>query len=189
MSKNATPLTLDELLKPLGFARHGVTWNRKVGSLVDVVDVQISKSGDMFTLNVGVLDTNVYIIFWGKEAPAFIEEPSCIVRVRIGELIDAKDHWWPIGEEGIDREVAEIVTSHVIPFFDRMRTREALERWLTNTKVEEKNYPLPVVCLAILRNELGKANEACAMLAKLKKKTVGAWRQRIADVAYRLGCG
>ena len=43
---------------------------------MEVVDLQISKSGDTATLNVGVLYRPIYLRCWGQEAEWFVEEPG-----------------------------------------------------------------------------------------------------------------
>jgi len=179
---------MDELLEPLGFARHKATWNRQSDSFVDVIDVQTSKAGNTMTINAGVLYPEVYKKCWAIEPPAVIEEPSCTVRVRVGELVEGKDLWWCLNVEGIVDDVAEKVTAYVLPFLERMHSLEAMEQFLTTAQVTKRKYPLPVIYLAILKSERGDSTGACVLLTELGKKTVGAWRTRISEVAERLGC-
>ena len=89
---------LDELLKPLRFTRKKMVWNRLVGRVVDVVDIQISKAGDTITVNTGVLDRDVHAKLWNEQPPSFVQEPSCTVRARVGELINGHDRWWPLNK-------------------------------------------------------------------------------------------
>ena len=95
MTANTTSVlaALDRELVPKGFARRQLTWNRQHGSLVEVVDLQISKSGDTATLNVGVLYRPIYLRCWGQEAEWFVEEPACTVRARVGQLLGNLDRW------------------------------------------------------------------------------------------------
>lgn len=81
---------LDGLLKPLGFVRRKATWNRKSDSLIDVVDLQVSKAGDTVTINSGIVDKDVHEICWGKQLPIFVREPFCTVRSRVGQLTAEK---------------------------------------------------------------------------------------------------
>jgi hypothetical protein len=188
MSHKAVILRLNELLKPLGFTRQKAVWNRRVGNVVDVIDVQVSKAGDTITVNAGVLDHEVHAKLWGKEAPPFIEEPACTVRARIGELIDSNDRWWSLSKVETATEVAEAVKARVLPFLKCMHTRQAMAEWLVTTQVVRKKYPPPILNLAILKSDLGKNQEACALLADFRGKTVGAWRARFDEVGKRLGC-
>jgi hypothetical protein len=69
-----------------------------------------------------------------------------------------------------------------------MRSRQDMVQWLMNAQVVKKRHPPPIINLAILQHFLGKPSEACALLAELEKKAVGAWRARATEVAERLGC-
>jgi hypothetical protein len=188
MSTKAVIARMNELLKPLGFTRHKTTWNRRSDSFVDVIDVQTSKAGDTMTINAGVLHPEVHRKGWATELPAVIEAPECIVRARVGQLVDSKDLWWQVNDVGILDDVAEKVTAYVLPFLERMHSLEAMEQFLTNAKVTKHKYPPPVIYLAILRNELGDRSGACVLLTELGEKSFGAWKTRIGEVARRLGC-
>ena len=62
---------INQLLGPLGFVRQKMTWNRTLGPFVDVVDLQLSKTGDAVTVNAGVLRPSVHKACWGADAPLF----------------------------------------------------------------------------------------------------------------------
>lgn len=188
MSAKAVISRLDRVLKPLGFERQKTTWNRKSGSFVDVVDVQTSKVKNTITINAGVFHSGVYAKCWGDWLPEFIEEPSCIVRTRIGQLIGEKDLWWKLDEVDVADAVAEKVSSHVLPFLGQMHSIDAMEQFLTSAQVVKQKYPPPIIYLAILKHEQGNSNEACALLGELKKKTVGAWQGRINQITETLSC-
>ena len=181
--------TLDNLLRPLGYARQNAVWNRKSGHFVEVIDLQVSKAGDAATVNSGVLDTEVYLKLWGSEPPNFVEEPACTVRARVGELVHGKDVWWQLNDDGIGEVIAGATADYVLPFVKRMSSREAMVQWLSDTDVLRKRYPPMIINFAILHGMLGRKSEACALLANLESKAVGAWRARAAEVAARLGCG
>jgi hypothetical protein len=181
---------LDALLKPLGFARSGRTWSRNAGcviDLIDVIDVQVTKVGGAVTVNAGVLDEEVYKAVWNR-APDRIEQPSCTVGVRIGALRDGKDKWWELNDADTPGEVAANVRAYVLPFLERMQSRDAMMQWLIDTRVTRKGYPLPILNLAILHSLAGNRNRACGVLAERQKKPLGAWRERVAEIAADLGC-
>jgi hypothetical protein len=188
MSAKPVITRIDELLKPLGFARQKAIWNRNVGSFIDVIDVQTSKAGDAITINAGVLRPDVHTKCWGTEPPAFIEEPSCTVRARVGQLIDGKDVWWRLSDRKTLDDVAAKITAYVLPFLDRMHSLDAMEQFLANAQVMKQKYPPPIIYLAILKCERGDRTGACALLADLHKRTVGAWQARISQVTERLAC-
>lgn len=189
MSEKPIVSELDDLLKPIGFTRQKASWNRRSGYVVEVIDVQVSKTGGTATVNAGVLDMDAHVKLWGSKPPAFVEEPACTVRARVGELIDGKDLWWQLNDDQVGAKVSKAITDYVLPFVKRMRSRQDMVQWLTNTHVTKKRHPPPIINLAILQYFLGKSSEACALLAELEKKAIGAWRARAAEVAERLGCG
>ncbi len=188
MSEKAVVSKLDDLLKPLGFARQKTVWNRRSGYVVEVIDVQVSKAGDTATVNAGVLDTDAHVKLWGSEPPAFVEEPTCTVRARVGELIEGKDLWWQLSDDQVTNKVSKAITDHVLPFVNRMRSRQDMVQWLADTQVVKKKYPPPIINLAILQNLLGNSSEGCTLLAEMRKKAIGAWRAKAVEVAERLGC-
>lgn len=188
MSTKPVIARMDELLKPFGFARHKTTWNRKSDSFVDVIDIQTSKAGDTITINAGVFHPGVHRKCWATEPTAVVEEPSCTVRARVGQLLDGKDLWWLLNDARILDDVVEKLNAHVLPFLERMHSLEAMEQFLTSAQVMKQKYPPPIIYLAILKSEQGDRTGACALLTELGEKSVGAWRTRIGEVAGRLGC-
>lgn len=178
----------DALLAPNGFKRRELTWNRRSGRLVDVVDLQISKPGDATTANVGVADPEVYRRCWGEDLEGFVEEPSCTVRARVGELSSGKDLWWPIEQIEGPTKLTGLVENHGLPFIEGMHSRVAMAKYLTNAGVRKRKYPPPIIYLAILNYDLGDKVAACALLDELSKTSIGAWRTRVNQVLLRLEC-
>lgn len=88
MSNAIVVAKLDELLSPLGFTRKRAVWNRRSGYVVEAIDVQVSKTGDVVTVNVGVLDIEAHTKLWGGEPAPLVEVPACTVTARIGDLIN-----------------------------------------------------------------------------------------------------
>ena len=74
MNKKHLILALDALLKPIGFTRRKSAWNRRIEDVIEVIEAQVSKSGDMVTLNAGVLDPTVHKAIWCEEPPDFLED-------------------------------------------------------------------------------------------------------------------
>ena len=188
MNQKTVVARLDALLVPLGFSRQKFTWNRRSASVVDVIDVQLSKAGDSVTINTGVLDPEVYVALWGSQPSEAVEQPTCTVGARIGELIDGRDKWWQLSEAATPADVAEAVATYVVPFLARAGTRGGMKQWLLDSEVQEMRYPPPIISLAIIKSLTGEAVEACTLLAGLQKTATGAWRARAAEVAARIGC-
>jgi hypothetical protein len=187
MTRLATAKRLDAQLAPLGFDRRNVTWNRTVGQLIDVVNLQVSKEGNAVTINAGVADPEVYAICWGDELTRSVDEPSCTVRARVGRLLDDIDVWCPIDDPETSEQIEDVGTRAVLPFIERMHTRESMADFL-DTDPARPGYPPPVIYLAILRHLTGDKRGACEILDALSRTARGAWETRVAEVAGRLGC-
>jgi hypothetical protein len=179
---------LDALLVPLGFVRRKFTWNRRSASVVDVTDVQLSRAGDSVTINAGILDPEVHVALWGSQPSEAVEQPTCTLGARIGELIDGRDKWWQLSEAATPADVAEAVATYVVPFLARVGMRGGMKQWLLDSEVQKKRYPPPIISLAIIKSLTGEAVEACTILVDLQKKATGAWRDRAVEVAARMGC-
>jgi hypothetical protein len=189
MSVKEITTKMNRLLEPTGFSRRGKAWNRKTQSFVDVIDLQKSKSNDMVTITAGVLDRQVSAMLENREPSEFAQQTMCTVGVRIGELADGRDKWWQIDGVGVADEIADSIATRILPFLERMHTREAMKHWLVSANVSKRRYPPPIINLAILEYLLGDPAKGCAILADLQKMTPsGGWRMRAAEVAARLGC-
>lgn len=170
----------------MGFTRKGLLWNRTTDSLVEVIDLQVSKAGDSVTVNTGVFDPDLHAQVWGQRLQdAIVEEPYCMVRSRVGMLVGNRDLWWSVDDPGAASQVGEALTRYVLPFLLDARSPIAMERALENTATR---YPLPRLYLAALKHRRGDVEGACDILAEMRAKPLGAWGDRVAELAGRLGC-
>lgn len=188
MSAASIIARVDRELTPKGFSRKKATWNRERGPVVEVIDIQTSKGGDAVTMNAGVLSRSTYFSCWGHNAEAFIEEPFCTVRTRVGQLLDSKDRWWNVGGAGVAEEMVGCLGTQLLPFLERMGSLEAMRDWLTSVGMPSPKSPLPSICFAVLQSQLGDIDAACSVLAELEGKALGAWKVRAKEVAMRIGC-
>lgn len=178
---------LDLELISIGFRRKGVTWNRETHSVVEVVDIQISKSGDRVTMNAGVLSRPVYFTCWGCDAKPFVFEPECVVRARVGQLIDDRDLWWNIDVPAAADQMANCLVARVLPYLARMQSLEAMRDQLASEGAIQRKYPLPAIWFAVLQFHLGEGISACKVLAEAENRTP-SWSARVREVAARIGC-
>lgn len=185
--KNPLISEVNTYLKPLGFKRRSSVWNRNVGLYVDVVDIQKSKSGDEITINAGVLNLKVNEQYGFAKESKFIVEPDCTVRSRIGYLIGDRDIWWSLTEPKLSEIFKDSILKVVLPFLDSMHSDVAMERFLTETEVDKRHYPPPIIYLALLRSELGKKAEACALLTNLRTTASPPWQKTIDELIEKLG--
>ena len=93
-----------------------------------------------------------------------------------------------LSDEGAPVDVAATVEAHVLPFLERLHSRDAMAQWLSKKPAARKRAPSSVITLAILHSFSGERERACRLLARLKKKALGGWRERVAEVAAELGC-
>ena len=188
MSTKKLISAIDVILKPLGFVRKGMTWNRRSSDVIDIIDVQISKLGETVTLNAGVLDIVVYLCIWDKVPPVFVEEPFATVRIRIGDLLDHKDKWWKIDQDNSVTEILSVINDTLIPFFDRLHRRDEMAAWLDRPEVAKRRQPVEILARASLMKLLGQGSEACEFIELQQRLMIGNWRNRFKDFANRLGC-
>jgi len=188
MSKKEIIARMDCELVPVGFTRQKDTWNRGYGQLVEVIDIQGSKAGGMVTLNVGILDRDVYAICWDRDPEPFVEETVCTVRSRIGQMFDNKDLWWCVEDMNAADEIIVCLRERALPFLARMHSLEEMCSWLVSSGAISKTYPPPLIYFAVLQHRLGNGGKACSTLVDLQSKALGAWRKRAKEVSSLLGC-
>ena len=179
---------VNRVLKPIEFTSQKYVWKRKVGSFTDVIDLQVSKSRDTVTINIGVLDVEVHTLLWGDEPADFVKLPARTVDARIGQLIDDKDKWWEIDDPSVAVEIAKSITAYALPFLEQMHAREAMIRWLTSIDVIKRRYPPPILNLAILECLTGHPGRGCEILGQSQKTWKGPWGVRAAEIASQLKC-
>lgn len=182
--------SLDKLMVPIGFERRRRSWNRRVGDVIDVVDCQVSAAGDAFTIEVGVLDSRVYALCWGALPPEHVEAPHCTVHARLGELVDQRDRWWQLEDRSAAEGATDLMTSHGLPFLERMRSTEEMVHFLESIGARRERYPLPAMCLATLQHLSGHDGEAASVLDEVQRRTTSAaWRSRVTELRTRLWAG
>jgi hypothetical protein len=173
---------LQARLRPAGFRRRRNTWNRRSGALVDVVNLQISKSLTRAWVNLGVADPDIYEDCWGRSIRGrFVLEYDCTVRERLGILVDGHDRFWVLDDPAGTGDMLAVLESHGLPFLDRMHSNEAIEAHLEAIR---GTYPPNKMALAVVRWRLGRRSEACKML----DGDWGGWGDRVSRIRQRLGC-
>lgn len=173
---------LDSLLVPNHFERRGRVWNRNVDGYIDVVDLQLSKYGDSFTVNIGVLDEDIYEACWGHTCLVFYDEASCTVRERLGVLVAGRDTWWDIRDHNSAGLIAARVQEFAMNFFDQSHSPEAMERFLRSDGGRRVRYPPESIYLALILMKMGKRVEACRLLMSLEKVISGSWAERMRSI-------
>ncbi len=182
-SATNTVKVMDAALRPYGFHRKSKTWARRVNDVHHVIDVQVSKSADTATINIGVFSTDVHEVCWGEPAKN-ITEPFAVFRTRIGRLLGDRDLWWSLDSPEDAAVMAKALIEAALPLLDRVSDRQALLMEMTADKAVPSDK-LQSVQVAILAAFDGRLDEAKDRLGKVESDG-GPWASRAAEVRARL---
>lgn len=175
MKKERLLSEISQVLEEYQFRREGALWNREFKDFVDVIDLQISKSKDKFTLNVGVADKFITHACWGIEGSTLVEEPLCTVHTRLGELLHGRDVWWSLADlDGVD-EALRGIGGGAIPFLQLNHSVDHMIETLENDPASMR-YPPGIIYLALLYHRKGETDRCREMFASMK--LTGAWSQK-----------
>lgn len=174
---------MDAALRPHGFRRKNKTWTRRIGEVHHVIDVQVSKSADSATINVGVFDPAVHEVCWGEPAKS-IQEPYAVLRSRIGYLLGDRDMWWSLDDSENAVLMAKASLEAAMPLLERISDRNALPTQMTVGQAAPSDK-LRSIQVAILVAFDGRLEEANDQLEKIESNG-GHWAARAAEVRGRL---
>jgi hypothetical protein len=178
--------SLDAVLSPLAFERQGETWNRRVGGVIEVVDVQRSRVTSV-TVNVGVMDLYIYQKIWRTPPPAFARDAaSCAVKRRLVNSVDGGE-WWPTAPIPYD-DIAGSLSTIGLKFLERMRDRNEQIDWLAAPPMLRGAGPHELLHLSYAYQSVGRTADACEIVKKYSRRVVGAWTERMAELPGELGC-
>jgi len=188
------------VLADAGFDRRRLRWQRHVQGLIDVIEFQPSawndRTGQAFTVNLGVLVPFVYQTCWQSEEPTFPKEVDCTVRRRIGVLaapagrVKAHDLWWKIASrsdlDNTASKVLEHLCSYGLPFLARVKSLESVRDCLVEDSSSGSATPADLINLAIVSAQLRDSAGAKRILFDVTDRNP-AWRERARAVATKLG--
>lgn len=152
---------LDPVLKPHGFKRKNLAWNRQRGEFVDVITLQKAKystpTEQSITGNVAVCVPEFRKIMFG-ETPSVLIEADGVFTIRFAALAAndlsglSLDRWWDLKnktQDTVASELSDIVTQNALPFLDLFSDFSAIERhlsqmtgWQTKTPYFQLNHAL-----------------------------------------------
>lgn len=178
---------LTRLLTPLGFSRRGSRWVCWRGNLAQVIDLQLSKAAHAVTVNVGVLDRDVYEIVNETSAPDWPDAPECTLTRRIGDLTaDRRDLWWDIEADTTASAIATAVEHTALPFLRAHSSRPSLLAALDDSGAGTNRYPFPALHLAVLHAASGDVSRGRALLEERLAELSGPWHERVESLLARL---
>lgn len=185
--------------KTHGFTREKHTWNRRVDTLIDVIDVQSSRWNDErtcdVTLNIGVFVPEVHELCWDGDSLAFVQESDCMVRTRLGALQQANvprkkqlDRWWSLGDDVSEtaHEVIGALSTFALSYLDQMHSQESIQDELDREVSAGAAAPASMLYLAIVRARIGDREGARQVMDAFIDPNLHAWRPRAHDVAQKL---
>ena len=112
-----------------------------------------------------------------------VEEPSCTVRARLGELLHGRDVWWNLSGDDDIEEVLSGIEDVAIPFLQLNHSIDHMIETLESDPASRR-YPPGVIYLALLHQRKGES-DLCREMFKSTKLT-GAWSQKAADILAAL---
>ncbi|QHT71374.1 DUF4304 domain-containing protein [Rhodocytophaga rosea] len=120
-----------QILKPLGYKKKNNNFYKPFEGFGHMVNLQksiyYSKEHLHFTINIGLFLPEFYKRYFKTAPPAFPSEPDCVVRKRIGWLLDGNDKWWDVNNEtdsvALSEELKIIVSEKILPFLDHYQTK------------------------------------------------------------------
>lgn len=151
---------IDDVLRPVGFARGGKKWTRGRGEMEEQLDLQKSWVDGSVTVNVWAKNVETDRIL--RSIPCDAEMGIIQFGVRIGTLIDGQDRWWKNDPNG-PAELGEAVRTYALPWFDQFRTLEdqAAKRYGRGGARPWRSPNIPPLAITLYR--LGEIDEALAL--------------------------
>lgn len=176
---------IDIVLEQYQFRRIGASWDRVFGDFIDVIDLQVSKSLDMFTINMGVAEKSILDICWGLSNYVVVDEPSCTVRARLGSLMFGRDSWWSLSDASSIEEVLHGIENVGISFLETNHSINQMIKSLEDGS-PGSHYPPEAIYLALLYDRKGDRDLARDMLRNLQTRITGEWHQKVSKILDRL---
>lgn len=203
--------TLASLLKPVGFSRHGRSFNRRAeDGLVQVVNLETGRPAlgtvpplpadlghlardlsGRFTVNLGIHVREI----WDNDNPvppgAVIQDQHCQIRTRLAELYRLPDAWWSLDRptHPLALDIGRRMSAMGLPFLDRFGTRAAIIRgWVAFNDEELLLSSRARVDVALLLAARGEPDGAIRLLAEQAKATpLRGHADYVRALARRLG--
>jgi hypothetical protein len=131
--------------KELGFKKNGNGFNKKIGEITQVVNIQKSrwnnKDNVSFTFNIGFFSAEIYIDFWNKGIPKFIKDYDCQITYRLGQLTKGSDYWYELNERiekaNLEIEIYENLNHYLKPFIEKTIDLNSLNELIQTDKYAE----------------------------------------------------
>jgi hypothetical protein len=178
---------LSPVLKSDGFLGSGRTFRRLTGDFIHVVNVQGSRYGGMFAVNLGIQPRYIPDENGNSPDAAKIEEVLCTFRRRLSEA--GSDQWWKHeqSKESMDaavRAAASVYTTAGRRLFSELSGPESPLHKVTPAQFEAGHYSFSgfsstkvrmARSLALMRQSVGNLADARAF-ARIALANLGVWQ-------------
>lgn len=215
MTKSAFARNLDvveaqlaRFLKPLGYRKHGRTFNRDAGEgLVQVINLQMGAYPigiqteitpsefslyGRFTVNLGVFVPELWLV--PRPNARVLQEYDCALRARIAQLWKASgERWWDLSADSslLSTDLVQVLDSHGLPFLERFATRDAVVReWIPFSETHGLSARSRVD-VAVIRAGRGEHLEARRLLQeqRCRPSTPRQHAEYVDQLSQKLGLG
>lgn len=181
---------LHPILKPLGFKRKGLVWNRVRNEFVDVIKLQSSKYSNaldkIITGNVALAIPEFSKIIFNRE-PSFFIDADGIFNIRFGRFYteNAFDKWWTVNENNLSevgKEFCVLVADKAIPFLDSFNDFKKISQNL-NLQGWSLKIPYYHMCKALVFWKLGDNRQFSEELSLIYP----VWKDKVEEIENKLG--
>jgi hypothetical protein len=186
MSRKSYVGAVDSVLKPMGFARKGKEWSRRIGTVVETVDLQVSSiagtTANLWSYDIATSDLLKQAIPWKPDVGMVLSA------WRIGTLMTGYDRWWKNDPNG-PTELAEALRVQVPSFFEARRSLADQARFFGRAEPRWKpGSTADRIYLALTLYRMGELEEACAALRTPPRTAPASWLAQAESVRKWLGC-
>ena len=143
-------------------------------------------------MNIGVFVPSFYEKVWGKRVTGFALEVNCVIRFRLGDLLQdalsggALDTWWELNDDkDIDAagDVLRLALEHrVLPTLDAITDFGRMESFASRLGGWWSKYGLFHIYLALLNIEIGNAGAAEEILNGMLAEKNNGWSAKAEQV-------
>ena len=188
------------VIRRAGFKGSGQNFRRAAGDFVQVVNLQGSRGGGKFAVNLGLQPLAIPDVAGRVVDPAAIKECECEFRGRLTET--GADQWWSYSTtkasiEGAALSAARLFEAIGLPLFEELSAPDSPILTITAAQFADQAFSIPGLrsskprtaqTLALLRLAQGKEVEA-RLFAKLAVDLASSQMQVRPEIVTLAGAG
>ncbi len=180
--------TFGAILKPLGFKKHGLAWQRTSGKFIDLVDIQASQFDRVFTINLGVALPSVRDRVFNTGVK-ISSAASGTIETRLGFLaFNGHDYWWSKDKPLEVQDAVEKLQMHSSTFFEKFHDTSEMIRTLESEKHDIRLTFPKSFYLALLHVQFGDKQKGCKILHEIAMKPPAPWNEPALGLLHKYAC-